>query len=122
MSLSKREFGNEGEDIASKFIKKKGIKILERNFYSRWGEVDIIGYDSKEKEYVFFEVRMRENEDFGKPYELITKTKLKKVYKTGMVYLLKNDLENEVYRIDVISILFKDFEYYEIEHFENVEK
>ena len=61
--LSKKEFGNIGEDISCKYLEQKGYKIIERNFTCRQGEIDIIAKDGKE--LVFIEVKSRSNFFYG---------------------------------------------------------
>ena len=53
----KKEFGNTGEDIATEYLEKQGYIILERNFYCKQGEIDIIAKDKNE--VVFVEVKSR---------------------------------------------------------------
>ena len=66
----KKILGNLGEDIACKFILNKGYEIVERNFYCRQGEIDII---AKDNEFlVFIEVKTRKNENYGRPIDAIT--------------------------------------------------
>ena len=57
--INKREFGNIGEDIACKYLKNIGYRIIERNFSCKQGEIDIVAKDKNE--YVFIEVKTRKN-------------------------------------------------------------
>ena len=96
--------GKEGEDIATQFLSKNGYEILNRNFNTKQGEIDII---AKEKEeYVFIEVKTRKNEEYGQPVEAIDKNKIKHLKKAISYYLYINKLENKFIRIDVIEIKF----------------
>ena len=56
------ELGKNGEEIATEFLRKKGYKILERNFEASQGEIDIIAKD--DKELVFVEVKTRTDTAF----------------------------------------------------------
>ena len=57
--VNKRKVGTDYEKQAAEYLKKKGLKILEQNFYCRMGEIDII---AKDREYlVFVEVKYRRN-------------------------------------------------------------
>ena len=57
MPYNKRNIGTEYEKLAEEYLVKNGVRILEKNFRSRFGEIDLIGYD---REYlVFFEVKYR---------------------------------------------------------------
>lgn len=85
MNQTTRQIGNIGEDIAEKYLKKRGWRILSRNFAVRGGEIDIIGY--RAGTLVFFEVKTRSNEKFGKPCEAVDAEKLSNIKKTANVFL-----------------------------------
>lgn len=115
MPTEKRKFGDEGEEIAAKFLEKKGYTIVEKNFLVRQGEIDIIAI-SPEKTLVFVEVKTRRNTTFGTPLESISFQKSQKIIAAVERYLQKHpEYENEI-RIDAIGILFPGPE---IEHIEN---
>lgn len=92
------------EEKAKKFLIEQGIKILDRNFYSKYGEIDIIVEDGEN--IVFIEVKYRKNLNFGFPEESIDKRKRGKILKTANYYLKVKKLENKKVRFD--SILFLD--------------
>ncbi len=67
--VNKREVGGFYEEAAALFLSKKGVRILERNYRCRQGEIDLIGLDG---EYlVFFEVKYRKDEEAGLPAEAV---------------------------------------------------
>lgn len=101
----KKEFGNTGEDIATKYLEKQGYIILERNFYCKQGEIDIIAKDKNE--VVFVEVKSRSDIGYGLPSEAVTKQKIKHLCKTARYFLYKNKMFNEFIRFDVVEILIK---------------
>ena len=97
----KKILGNLGEDIACKFILNKGYEIVERNFYCRQGEIDII---AKDNEFlVFIEVKTRKNENYGRPIDAITFYKKKHFINSIEYYLYKNRIKNIPIRIGVNS-------------------
>lgn len=109
-----------GEDLATKFLQRKGFKILERNFGIRYGEIDIIALDYKENSLVFIEVKTRTSNNFGTPLESITSRKIDSLVKTAQFYKLTHPLLPENLRIDAISVnLFKDKDP-KIEHIKNI--
>ena len=71
------KIGNEAEDKASSYLQKKGYTILERNFHSKFGEIDIIA--QKENVLHFCEVKFSQNYD---PITRITSSKMNKIIKT----------------------------------------
>ncbi|WP_206458931.1 YraN family protein [Anaerovorax sp. IOR16] len=95
--------GKWGEGVAASYFIKKGYKILEKNYSCCFGELDLI-VQSKNV-ICFVEVKTRRNLKFGEPYESITKKKKKHIHKTIQYYLMKKNLDNYEFRIDVIEIL-----------------
>ncbi len=102
MLTNKQLSGIKGEDLACEFLRKKGYKIIERNFRARGGEIDIIALDCET--LVFIEVKARSTSEFGSPLEAITTWKLKSIVKTAQFYKLKNPKLPEALRIDAVAI------------------
>ena len=100
----RRIFGNRAEDLAASFLKKKGYKILERQYKSKHGEIDLIAREGDE--IVFVEVKARQTSEFGYPEESVTRSKLSKIAAVGDEYLKDQKLERALYRIDVVAIEF----------------
>lgn len=96
-----REFGNMGEEIATKYLVDNGYIILNRNVhYSRFCELDIV---AKQKgTIVFFEVKTRKTDTFGSPFEAITPKKYSNIKKGALKYLEEHPSKS--FRIDVIGI------------------
>ena len=85
-----------------------GYKILQYNFYTRIGEIDIV---AKEGEYyVFVEVKYRSTDDYGMPEEAIDYRKQKRIIAASRYYLMKQGVpENVPCRFDVVCILGKKY-------------
>ncbi len=113
-----QELGKIGEDIATSHLKKLNYKIIERNFRTRTGEIDIIAKDKNE--LVFVEVKTRTTTFFGNPAEAVNFIKKEHIYKTAKYYLYKNKLENAFVRFDVIEIYFNNNKY-KVVHLKNIE-
>ena len=77
MSKRKQEIGKKGETVAVRYLKKQGYRIVEQNYRSKVGEIDIIARDKQS--LVFVEVKTRTNEKFGLPETSITQEKLEKI-------------------------------------------
>ncbi len=97
--------GKEGEQVATEFLKYLGYEIIERNFQTRQGEIDIIAKDKEE--YVFIEVKTRKNKNYGEPIDAIDKRKIEHMKGAIRYYLYIHQLENELIRIDVIEVLYQ---------------
>ena len=116
--MLKREIGNWGEDIAVKVLKKKGYKIIERNYnVPGMGEIDIIA--KKEEYLVFVEVRLRKNTLHGSGAETVDIFKQKKLIKAALMYMKKNNATNIPARFDVVSITGEIGGEYSVEIIEN---
>jgi len=96
-----RRLGIEGEELAVRFLKKKGYKIVSRNFKSPVGEMDIIAEDGGT--LVFVEVKTRTDDSFGHPFEAVTPRKREKLRKVALGYL-KHSRRDAPSRFDVLSI------------------
>lgn len=100
--MKRKELGILGEKIAAEYLKKRGYTIVETNFRSRQGEIDIIARD---KDYlVFVEVRSRRSHEFGSPEESLTHSKRERLVSLALGYLLTHSHLPSLWRIDVVAI------------------
>ncbi len=99
----KREIGFEFEDLARKYLVEKGMKYIESNFYTRYGEIDLIFTDEDDNILVFVEVRYRKNAEFGEPIETLDRRKLEKIIISSQIYIKDKRWKQDV-RYDVIGI------------------
>lgn len=86
--MSKRDLGKLGEDTAKKYFENLGYKVITCNFYSSYGEIDIIAQE--DKYIVFVEVRARKEDSIVTPAESVNKRKIDRILKTAYVYLKSN--------------------------------
>lgn len=103
--------GGFGENNACEYIIKKGFKILERNYRTSFGEIDIIAKDNNF--IVFIEVKYRMSLEHGYPREAVGKSKQTKIKNTALNFISENDIDNCDFRFDVIEILGNNIEYIE---------
>jgi putative endonuclease len=102
---NKREFGRIGENIAVKFLEKKGYQIIERNYFKRCGEIDIIAKINKI--IVFIEVKTLKNENFLNLFETISNIKKIRIIKIVKIWLCKEHRQiDSNFRIDFVGIVF----------------
>ena len=99
---NRRLAGNAAEDHAVEFLKEHSYKILERNYRSHFGEIDIIAMDNVHT--VFIEVKSRSTWEFGSPHESIVRKKKRRITLTALEYIQKKHLENKPLRFDVVAI------------------
>ena len=99
-----QDTGKTGEKEALKFLKKSGYRILEKNFRTRFGEIDLIAKDNNT--VVFVEVKTRTGDGFGLPKDAVTLRKKRHILMVSKEYLASKDiLPNDVsVRFDVIGV------------------
>ncbi len=103
LPLNGRKSGTYWEKIAESFLRTQGLELLQRNFSSRFGEIDLIMED--DQTLVFIEVKYRRNDHHGSGAEAVTFHKQGRISRTAAWYLAKNPARAEcVCRFDVISI------------------
>lgn len=105
---STRERGAAGEEAAVNFLKQNGYEIVERNYYFRRGEIDIIAKDGPV--LVFVEVKSRRSSAFGAPEESVTPKKQELLRRTAEGYVTERGIQDTECRFDVVSILLNDGE------------
>ena len=98
----KRAIGAEGEQLAVRFLKKKGYKILQRNYRCKGGEIDVICYDHGC--IVFVEVKTRFSEAYGAPELAVNETKRRQIIKIALHYTAQKKIEGVDLLFDVVSI------------------
>jgi putative endonuclease len=96
--------GKEGEAIAVRFLKKNGYRIIQKNYRTPIGEIDIIARDGKT--LVFVEVKARESIRYGLPFESVNSRKRKKIMNVATLYL-KRFRDVPPCRFDVVSINYE---------------
>lgn len=103
LSLRGRKWGAHWEKAAESYLRDRGLKLLHRNFSSRFGEIDLIMED--EQTVVFIEVKYRKNNQHGSGAEAVTFHKQDRISRTASWYLTKHPHRADQFcRFDVISI------------------
>lgn len=109
-----KEIGLFGENAAAEYLEDKGYEILERNFRTNAGEIDIIAL-SPEEVYVFVEVKTRRNTNFGLACEAVDRKRQLRLMRAAQIYSAKGDM-----RFDIIEIYYSgEFKIDKINHIEN---
>lgn len=94
--------GEYGEGVAAEHLESQGIRVLERNWRCRWGEIDIVALDGDC--LVVCEVKTRRSAVCGDPVEAITRAKLGRLRRLMAVWLAGQEQFFEQVRIDVIAV------------------
>lgn len=101
-----RALGSYGEQLACRYLSDTGFTILDRNWRCARGEIDIVARDADA--LVVCEVKTRTSEQFGAPFEAVTRQKLRRLRRLAMLWLdarPETDRAGLTVRIDVVSIL-----------------
>ena len=98
---ARKKRGNQAEDNALHYLKQKKYKLLQRNFSTKAGEVDLIMQDGES--LVFIEVRYRKNADFGGAAASITHKKQQRIIKAALAYQQRYAPQSSM-RFDVVAI------------------
>lgn len=116
MKTQNRAIGRLAENLAAETLIKKGYQILERNFFNRFGEIDIIAQDHNT--LVFVEVKAKKGVEFGMPEEMVNPYKLNKIRHMAIIYMKG---ENLPCRIDVVAIVLSETnDLLRLSHYQNV--
>ncbi len=102
MPHKRRLFGDASEQLAEQYLVERGYKILDRQFLTRIGEIDLVAEQGGE--IVFVEVKARHTDEFGYPEAAVTKLKLRKIANTAEIYLRLKGLTERSFRVDVVAI------------------
>jgi putative endonuclease len=100
--IDRKRLGALGEKMAADFLRKRGHRILERNYRCREGEVDIVALHGDT--LVFVEVRTRTGGDFGTPEESITAIKKDRLVTAALRYLQDHRDLPSYWRIDLVAV------------------
>lgn len=103
MNRSRKNLGDSGERVAALFLEQRGYKILERNFRTRGGEIDLVAEDADG--LAFVEVRTRRGDGAGAPEESLTRRKRTRMIAMAVEYLSRHEEWAErAWRIDFVAI------------------
>lgn len=108
----RKNVGRGGEDIACRFLVRRGFKIIERNYRRKWGEIDIIAEKDGVMRFVEVKAMTLPKGDFSRemqrqPEELVHKTKLRKLARTAALYMEERKDDRE-YQIDAVAVLMDE--------------
>ncbi|MBN1913567.1 MAG: YraN family protein [Candidatus Omnitrophica bacterium] len=98
--------GRSAEEAAAGFLKKKGYRIIQKNYRTKLGEIDIIAKDKDT--FCFIEVKSRHSDKFGSPKESITADKQNRIAKSSLIFLKANKLFDEKSRFDVVALSYPE--------------
>jgi putative endonuclease len=101
--VNNRASGDLGEDIATRYLARRGYEVVERNYRTRRGEIDLVARLGDT--LVFVEVKLRRGTAYGDPLEAVTPRKQRAIRLMAEEYLAERDPDYEDLRFDVVGIL-----------------
>jgi len=110
--------GQQGEQLAAKFLTDAGLSVLERNWRCTLGEIDIVALDGRT--LVICEVKTRSGVRFGTPLEAITRQKAYRLRKLAVAWVRAHGLVFDQIRIDIVGVLRAAPGEFSIEHVRGV--
>ena len=105
MSAAKQAFGELGERIAERWLRRTGWRVLQRRFRSGHRDIDLVV--EREGTIAFVEVKARRGDRFGQPVEAVNWRKQKELTKSAQVWIDRHGRPEESYRFDVIGVLME---------------
>lgn len=109
--------GQQGEDAAADFLRRRGYKIVARQVRDGLGELDLVAVDGQT--VVFVEVKTRSSHDAGHPLEAVDDLKQRQLTRLALAYLKRHHLLENAARFDVVAITWKKSQAPEIQHVPN---
>jgi putative endonuclease len=103
MTRARQSFGQQGEELAARYLEQRGYTILARNHRTPVGELDLIARDRSH--LLFIEVKTRRSTAFGVPAEAVGRVKQRQIVRAAQWYLTTARYPGLQPRFDVISVL-----------------
>jgi putative endonuclease len=105
----KSRIGHRGEDLAAAALERAGMRVLQRNWRCRAGEIDIVASEGEgsSRTIVFCEVKCRSGLGFGDPLEAITYEKLRRLRQLSAEWLAAHDAPPTGIRLDAVGVLLR---------------
>lgn len=114
---AKKELGAFGEKAAAEYLIKNKYKIMDKNYKTRLGEIDIIAKDKND--IVFIEVKTRTNTKYGLPCEAVDFRKQHVICNVASLYILNKNLKRYNFRFDVVEVIVSNDKVSSINHIKN---
>jgi len=108
--------GRQTELACCRYLQRNGLKLIEQNYRTRNGEIDLVMRDRKT--LVFVEVRYRKTSDYGSAVESVNHTKQSRILRTAEHYCQQNNIDSPV-RIDIVGMRSDDNDAFRFEWIKN---
>jgi putative endonuclease len=103
MSAARQRFGELGERIAERWLRRQGWRVVQRRFRSGHRDIDLVV--ERDGTIAFVEVKARKGTAFGDPVEAVNWSKQRELARSAAIWIDRHGRPSEVYRFDVIGVL-----------------
>src|SRR4051812_18204026 len=103
MSAARQAFGELGERIAERWLRRRGWRIVQRRFRNGHRDIDLVA--EQDGTVVFVEVKARQGAEFGDPTEAVNWAKQRELSRSAQVWIDRHGRPDEAYRFDVVGVL-----------------
>jgi putative endonuclease len=103
MSGARQDFGELGERIAERWLRRQGWRVVQRRFRSGHRDIDLVV--ERDDLVVFVEVKARRGAEFGDPVEAVNWSKQRQLVRSASVWIDRHGRPSESYRFDVVGVL-----------------
>lgn len=103
MSAARQQFGELGERIAERWLRRQGWRVVQRRFRNGHRDIDLVV--ERDGTVAFVEVKARRGSEFGDPVEAVNWSKQKELARSAAVWIDRHGRPSESYRFDVIGVL-----------------
>jgi len=113
----RRKLGRWGERWCERYLRRRGLKTLARNFSCKTGEIDLVMVDG-DRTVVFVEVKTRVDESFQPAESVITAAKKARMIRAARYFLMRYNIEDRPFRFDVVTVIAGRGRRPEIRHYQ----
>lgn len=103
MSAATQAFGDVGERIAERWLRRQGFRVLQRRYVNGHRDIDLVA--ERDGTVVFVEVKARRDGRFGGPLEAVNWRKRRELTRSALVWIDRHGRPDEAYRFDVIGVI-----------------
>lgn len=103
MSAARQAFGELGERIAERWLRRRGWRVVQRRFRNGRRDIDLVV--EQDGTVAFVEVKARRGAEFGGPVQAVNWRKRKELQRSAMIWIDRHGKEAESYRFDVVGVL-----------------
>ena len=116
MSAARQAFGELGERVAERWLRRQGWRVMQRRFRNGHRDIDLVV--ERAGVVAFVEVKARRGDRFGTPVEAVHWRKQRELARSAAVWIDRHGLPDENYRFDVVGVLMAG-EHVRVRHVEN---